>query len=100
MRRSRTRSRTGQPLKCALVLVLLGTSAHADEGLMRAHWTASGMRDSAPADWNFLEDERPLIRDAVIGRASDRSDDSDSAVSHNGSTDPLDPASHDRVANH
>lgn len=50
--------------------LLLGTNSHTDEGLMRPHWTASRIRDSVRVDWEFLDEERTMIRAAVSGRAA------------------------------
>ena len=50
--------------------LLLGTSTHAGEGLMRPHWTASRTRDSVPADWYFQPEEGNQIRHAVSVRTT------------------------------
>lgn len=52
--------------------LLLGSTSHADDGLMRPHWTARDTRNSVPRDWAFQDREREPIRAAVYGRASGR----------------------------
>jgi len=34
--------------------LLLGTSQHADAGLMRAHWSDRELQQGSEADWTFL----------------------------------------------
>jgi hypothetical protein len=49
--------------------LLLGTTAHPEDGLMRPRWTANHTRHSAPDDWSFRDAERSDVRAAVSRRA-------------------------------
>jgi hypothetical protein len=48
--------------------LLLGMSAHAPTGLMRAHWSERPMQASTPGDWNFSSGEARRLREATAGR--------------------------------
>ena len=52
--------------------LILGSASHADDGLMRPHWTASHTQNSVANDWAFRDAEGADIRAAVRGRASRR----------------------------
>jgi len=52
--------------------LLLGTSAHAPSGLMRAAWPQHALRRERPETWTFTVDDAQAIRDAVRGRTARR----------------------------
>jgi hypothetical protein len=52
--------------------LLLGTSAHASSGLMRAAWSQSALRRERPEAWTFTADDAQAIRDAVRVRTARR----------------------------
>jgi hypothetical protein len=52
--------------------LLLGTSAHASSGLMRAAWSQQALRDERPDAWTFTAEDAHAIRDAVRMRTARR----------------------------
>ena len=48
--------------------LLLGTSRHAQTGLMRALWSQRELRDNRPADWLFSVREANLMRQGLVLR--------------------------------
>jgi hypothetical protein len=48
--------------------LLLGLTAHAPTGLMRARWSERPMQASAPGDWIFSSGEARRLREATVGR--------------------------------
>jgi hypothetical protein len=50
--------------------LLLGTSAHASSGLMRAAWPQNALRRERADDWTFTLPDAHAIRDAVRGRTA------------------------------
>lgn len=48
--------------------LLLGTSLHSEEGLMRALWSRRQLQRNRPRDWNFLREESDAIRAAATKR--------------------------------
>jgi hypothetical protein len=52
--------------------LLLGTSAHAASGLMRAAWPQHALRRERPETWTFTADDAQAIRDAVRVRTARR----------------------------
>jgi hypothetical protein len=52
--------------------LLLGTSAHASSGLMRAAWPQHALRRERPDTWTFTADDAQAIRDAVRVRTARR----------------------------
>jgi hypothetical protein len=52
--------------------LLLGTSAHASSGLMRAAWPQRALRRERPETWAFTADDARAIRDAVRVRTARR----------------------------
>src|SRR5688572_14581283 len=52
--------------------LLLGTSAHASSGLMRAEWPQHALRRERPDSWTFTADDAQAIRDAVRVRTARR----------------------------
>ena len=52
--------------------LLLGTSAHASSGLMRAVWVPTALRRAGPDEWMFTAADAKAIRDAVRTRVARR----------------------------
>jgi hypothetical protein len=52
--------------------LLLGTSAHASSGLMRAAWAPAALRRAAAEDWRFTAPDARAIREAVRARTAQR----------------------------
>jgi len=52
--------------------LLLGTSAHASSGLMRAAWSQNALRRERAEDWAFTPPDARAIRDAVRMRTARR----------------------------
>jgi hypothetical protein len=52
--------------------LLLGTTAHAPSGLMRAAWSQHALRRERPETWTFTADDARALREAVRGRAARR----------------------------
>ena len=52
--------------------LLLGTSAHASSGLMRAAWTQQALRRARSEEWVFTPRDAQAMRDAVRGRTARR----------------------------
>jgi hypothetical protein len=50
--------------------LLLGTTAHARVGLMRAVWSREAVRDGRPAEWRFLAGEARQMRAAALSRST------------------------------
>jgi hypothetical protein len=63
---------TGLAIAHELGHLLLGTSAHARRGLMRARWTAEELRARRPADWQLQGDERNQLRAGLAARLGTR----------------------------
>lgn len=52
--------------------LLLGTSAHASSGLMRAAWSQAALRRAAAEHWRFTVTDARAIREAVRARTAQR----------------------------
>ena len=52
--------------------LLIGTSRHADSGLMRAAWTQQALRRDNPQDWIFASGDGERMRSAVRSRVARR----------------------------
>jgi hypothetical protein len=52
--------------------LLLGTSAHAPSGLMRAAWSQAALRRAADEDWRFTAPDALAIRESVRARTARR----------------------------
>jgi hypothetical protein len=52
--------------------LLLGTSAHAASGLMRAAWSQDALRRAAAGDWTFADPDARALRERVRGRNARR----------------------------
>ncbi len=50
--------------------LLLGTSAHASSGLMRAAWSQTALRRAAAEDWRFTAPDALAIRERVRARTA------------------------------
>jgi hypothetical protein len=50
--------------------LLIGTSSHADTGLMRAGWTQDALRRDQPREWLFTPRDARSMRDAVRVRTA------------------------------
>jgi hypothetical protein len=50
--------------------LLLGTTAHSANGLMRSHWSERLLRVNVPNDWKFSSDEVRMMRTTIEARAS------------------------------
>lgn len=48
--------------------LLLGTTAHASTGLMRAAWSQAAIRRSGATDWTFTAPDAHALRESVRGR--------------------------------
>jgi hypothetical protein len=48
--------------------LLLGTSAHASSGLMRAAWSQAALRRAVAEDWTFTAPDARALREGVRGR--------------------------------
>jgi hypothetical protein len=59
----------GRALAHELGHLLIGTTAHARAGLMRALWSQSELRGGRPADWRFSPEEARLMRHTLVGGA-------------------------------
>jgi hypothetical protein len=51
--------------------MLLGTSAHARSGLMRAQWSARELEDDRAIDWLFSNGEASTMRRTILARSHD-----------------------------
>ena len=52
--------------------LLLGTSAHAPSGLMRAAWSQAALRRAVADDWTFADPDARALREGVRGRNARR----------------------------
>jgi hypothetical protein len=60
----------GRAIAHELGHLLLGMTAHAPSGLMRARWSERPMQVTAPADWIFSEIEARQLRHAALARST------------------------------
>jgi hypothetical protein len=55
--------------------LLLGTGAHAERGLMRAHWSRAMLQHSSADDWRFTPPEVASMQTGLLARLLPEGDD-------------------------